>query len=202
MPVDRHPKYLASLTDVIPFLDSADQSNTTVCLIASSLKANVNIWKVSAPILPIWNNNLIYMHCSLKSVIFWRNKKKKKKKKKTALGTKQGHTSQQRMPQLWNRQQTTTKVLLLRHTDGFCTNYSSRDGQGVTGGSLTLQWKDPSADQYGSLPMVVEKCPSEQILWDIFLGTETFVFYNEFLLISIQYTTNNFPNTTWVEFNS
>jgi len=70
----RHHEYSASLTDVIPFLDSADQSNTTICLIASSLKANVNIWKVSAPILQIWNNNLTYMHCSLKCVIFWRNK--------------------------------------------------------------------------------------------------------------------------------
>ena len=45
-----------------------------VCCNASSLKANVNIWEVSAPILPICNNNLIKIHCSLKSVIFWRNK--------------------------------------------------------------------------------------------------------------------------------
>ena len=43
-------------------------------LIASSLKANVNFWKVSAPILPTGNNNLMHMNCSLKSVIFWRNK--------------------------------------------------------------------------------------------------------------------------------
>ena len=71
----RHPEYSASMTDVIPLLGSAEQSNTTVCLSASSLKANVNIWKVSAPILPIWNN-LMHMHCSLKSVIFWRNKKR------------------------------------------------------------------------------------------------------------------------------
>jgi hypothetical protein len=41
--VGRHHEYSASLTDVIPFLDSAEQSNTTVCLIASSLKVNVNI---------------------------------------------------------------------------------------------------------------------------------------------------------------
>ena len=41
--VGRHPEYSASLTDVIPFLDSAQQSNTTVCLTASSLKGNVNI---------------------------------------------------------------------------------------------------------------------------------------------------------------
>jgi len=29
LPVSRHPEYSASLTDVIPFLDSAEQSNTT-----------------------------------------------------------------------------------------------------------------------------------------------------------------------------
>jgi len=55
------------------------------------------------------------------------------------------------------------QVLLHCHIDDeFCTNCSSGGGLGV-GDSLTLQWKDPSADQYGSLPMVV-KCPSEQIL--------------------------------------
>jgi len=48
--------------------------------------------------------------------------------------------------------------------DEFCTHCSSCGGQGVTADSLTLQQKDPSADQYGSLPIVVEKCPSEQIL--------------------------------------
>jgi len=97
----------------------------------------------------------------------------------------------------------TTQVLLHRHEDDeFCTDYGGCGGQGVTGDSLTLQQKDPSADQYGSLPMVVVKCPSEQILWHIFLATETFVFYTQFLQNSIQYTTNNFPNTTWVEFNS
>jgi len=57
----------------------------------------------------------------------------------------------------------TTQILLHRHTDDeFRTNCSSCGGQGVTGDSLTLQRKGPSADQYGSLPMVVEKCPSEQ----------------------------------------
>ena len=65
----------------------------------------------------------------------------------------------------------------------------------MTGDSLTLQRMDLSADQYGSLPMVVEKCPSVQILQDIFLATDTFVFYIQFLQNSIQYTTNNFPNT-------
>ena len=192
MPVGRHPEYSASLTDVIPFLDSAEQSNTTFCLTASSLKANANIWKVSAPILPI-RNNVIHMHCSLKSVIFWRNKN----------CTGHGHNTQQRMPQLWNQQQMSMQLLLYRHTDDeFCTNCSSCDGQGVTGDSLTLQRKDPSADRYGSLPMVMEKCPLEQILRDIFLATVTFVFYFQFLQNSIQYTTNNFPNTTWVEFSS
>jgi len=97
----------------------------------------------------------------------------------------------------------TMQVLLHRHIDEFCTNCSSCGGQGVTGGSLTLQL-DPSAYQHRSLPMVVEKCLSEQILWDIcvFLATETFVFYIQFLQNTIQYTTNNFPTTTWVEFNS
>jgi len=37
---------------------------------------------------------------------------------------------------------------------------------------------------------------SEQILSYIFLATETFVFYIQFLQNSIQYTTNNFPNIT------
>ena len=144
--------------------------------------------------LPIRNNNLMHMHCSLKSVTFWSNK--------TALDTAHGHTSQQHMPQLWNEQQMTTQLLLHCHKDDeFCTNCSSCGGQGVTGDSLTLQRKDPSADQYGSLPTVVQKCPSEQILWDIFLATETFVFYIQFLQNSIQYTTNNFPNTR-VELNS
>ena len=72
----------------------------------------------------------------------------------------------------------------------------------MTGDSLTLQWKDPSSDQYGSLPLVVVvvvKCPTKQRLWDIFLASETFVFYIQFLQNSIQYTTNNFPNTTWVQ---
>ncbi len=122
---------------------------------------------------------------------------------KTALDTTHVHTSQQHMLQLWNQQQMTTQVLLHCHTDyEFCTNCSSCGGQGVTGDSLPLQWKDSSVDQYGSLPMVVKKCPSEQILWDIFLATETFVFYIQFIQNSIQYTTNNFPNTTWVEFHS
>jgi len=53
----------------------------------------------------------------------------------------------------------TTQVLLHRHKDDeFCTNYS---GCGAQGDSLTLQQKDPCADKYGSLPMVVEKCPSQ-----------------------------------------
>ena len=95
------------------------------------------------------------------------------------------------------------QVLLHRHTDvQFCKNSSSCGGQGVIADSLTLQWKDSSADQYGSLPMVVEKCPSDQILWDTFLATETFVLYIQFLQNSIQHTKNNSPNTTWVEFNS
>jgi len=94
------------------------------------------------------------------------------------------------------------QVLLYCHTDDeFCTNCSNCGGQGVTGDNLTLQQKDPSADQYGRLPMVV-KCPLEQIQWDIFLATVTFVFYFQFLQNIIQYTTNNFPNTTWMEFNS
>ena len=132
------------------------------------------------------------MHCSLKSVVFWRNK--------TVLDTTHSHTSQQHMPQLWNQQQMTTQVLLHRHTDDeFCTNCCSCGGQGVTGNTLTLQGKDPSAEQYGSLPMVV-KCQSEQILWGIFLATESFVFSIQFLQNSIQYTTNNFPNTSAVQF--
>ena len=40
------------------------------------------------------------------------------------------------------------------------------------GDSLTLQQKDPGADQCGV------KCSSEQMLRDIFLAYETFVFYN------------------------
>ena len=68
----------------------------------------------------------------------------------------------------------------------FCTTRCSCGEQGVTGDRLTLQQKDPSADQCGSLPMVVEKCPSEQILWDILLTTETFVFHIQFLQNSIQ----------------
>jgi len=64
----------------------------------------------------------------------------------------------------------TTQVLLHHHTDEeLCTNCSSCGGQGVTGDSLTLQQKDSSADQYGSLPMVVVKCPTKQRLWDIYL---------------------------------
>ena len=103
--------------------------------------------------------------------------------------------------QLWNQQEKTTQVLLHRHIDDeFCTNCSSFGGQGVTSDSLTLQQKDPSADQYWSLPVVVEKWPSEKKLWDIFLATETFVFHIQFLQNSIQYTTNNFPNTTTVQF--
>jgi len=72
------------------------------------------------------------------------------------MDTTHGHTSDKRMPKLWNQQQTTMQVLLYHHTDDeFCTNCSSSGGQGVTGDSLTLQKKDPSADQYGSIPMVV-----------------------------------------------
>jgi len=91
----------------------------------------------------------------------------------------------------------TKQVLLHCHIDDeFCTHCSSCGGQGVTGDSLTLQRKDPSADQYRGQPTMVEKCPSEQILRDILLATETFVFYIQFLQNSIQHTTNNFPNTT------
>jgi len=57
--------------------------------------------------------------------------------------------------------------------------------------------RTPSAYQYESLPMVVGKCPTEQILWDTFLASEAFVFYIQFLQNSIQYTTNNFPDKTW-----
>jgi len=130
LPIGRHPEYSASLTDVIPFLDSAKQSNTILCLIASSFKANANTWNVSAPIFPIWNNNLMHMHRSLKSIIFWSNK--------TALDTTHSHPAQQRMPQLWNQQQT-TQVLLYRHLDDeFCTNCGSCGRHGVAGGRLTL----------------------------------------------------------------
>jgi hypothetical protein len=102
-----------------------------LCQIASSLKANVNTWNVSAPIFPIWNNNLMHMHCSLKSVIFWSNK--------TALDTTHSHPAHQCMPQLWNQQQTTTQVLLHHHLDDeFCTNCGSCGAQDVAGGSLTL----------------------------------------------------------------
>jgi len=66
------------------------------------------------------------------------------------------------MPQLRNQQQTTTQVLLHRHLDDeFCSNCSNFGGQGVLGGSLTLQRKDPSADQYGSPPTVLVKCPTK-----------------------------------------
>jgi len=127
------------------------------CLLAS--RQIKYIWDI-VHLVSFTMENLMHMHCSLKSVIFWSNK--------TALDTTHGHTSQQRIPQLRNQQQTATRVLLHRHKDDeFCTNYSGCGRQGVTGDSLTLQRKDPSADQYGSLPMVVEKCPSEQILWDI-----------------------------------
>ena len=193
LPEGRHPEYSVSVTDVIPLLDSAEQSNTTDCLIASSLKANVNIWKVSATILPICNNNLMHMHCSLNSVIFWKNKNCTGHNKwshfaathGTTKSTTNNHAGSTSPPHRW----------------WFCPNCSSCSGQGVTGDTLTLQGKDLNADQYRSLPMVVEKCPSEQTLWDIFLVTETFVFYIQFLQNSIQYTTNNFPNITWVEFN-
>ena len=102
-----------------------------LCQIASSLKANVNTLNVSAPIFPIWNNNLMHMHCSLKSVIFWSNK--------TALDTTHSHPAHQCMPQLWNQRQTTTQVLLHHHLDDeFCTNCGSCGAQDVAGGSLTL----------------------------------------------------------------
>ena len=39
----------------------------------------------------------------------------------------------------------------------------------------------------------MEKFPLEQTSWDIFLATETFIFYIQFLHSSIQYTTNNYP---------
>jgi hypothetical protein len=45
-----------------------------ICLTSSSLKASVNIWKVSGAVLPNLKQNLMHMHCSLKSVIFWRHK--------------------------------------------------------------------------------------------------------------------------------
>jgi len=58
----------------------------------------------------------------------------------------------------------TKQALLHCHIDDeFCNQCSSCDGQGVTGDSLTLQRKDPSPDQYRGQPIVVEKCPSEQI---------------------------------------
>jgi len=41
-------------------------------------------------------------------------------------------------------------------TDEFCTTCCSCGEQGVTGDRLTLQWKNPTADQCGSLPMAVE----------------------------------------------
>ena len=67
------------------------------------------------------------------------------------------------------------QVPLHHHTDDeFCTNCSSCGGQSVTADSLTLQQKDPSADQYGSLPMVVDKCPSEQIEYRVVIGSEPF----------------------------
>jgi len=54
----------------------------------------------------------------------------------------------------------TKQVLLHCHTDDeFCTHCSSCGRQGVTGDSLTLQQKDPSADQYRGQPIMVEKVP-------------------------------------------
>jgi hypothetical protein len=57
------------------------------------------------------------------------------------------------MPQHRNQQQTATQVLLHCHKhDEFCINYSGCGRLGVTGDSLTLQRKDPSADRtYGGL---------------------------------------------------
>ena len=186
----------APLTDVIPFLHSAEQPNTTVCLIASSLKANVNTWKVSAPILPICNNNLIHMHCSLKYVTFWRNE--------TALDTTHGHPAQQHMPQLWNQQLTTTQVLLHCHLDDeFCTNCCSCGGQGVTGGSLTLQMEGHQCWWIWEPTYGGGEVPNKtKTMRHILLASENFMFYIQFLQNSIQYTTNNFPNTTQVQFNS
>ena len=67
----------------------------------------------------------------------------------------------------------------------------------MTGDSLTFQQRTPVLTNIGAYL----RCPSEQILRDIFLATETFVFYIQFLQNSLQYTTNNFPNTARVEFN-
>jgi hypothetical protein len=59
--------------------------------------------------------------------------------------------------------------------------------------------RDPgykSTEQWGTDEKLDLWEASEQILWYIFLATETSVFYIQFLQNSIQYTTNNFPNTT------
>jgi hypothetical protein len=54
------------------------------------------------------------------------------------------------------------------------------------------QWTDSSANQYGSLPVVMENCLSEQVPRDVYLAAETFAVYNQFLKNPIEYTTNNF----------
>jgi len=139
LPVGRHPEYSAFLIYVIPFLDTAEQSNTTVCLTASSMKANVNIRKVSEPIFANLKQQLDAHAIFFKVYHFLKKQKLHWTQHTVTLHSNACHTG-----------------------DEFCTNCSSCGGQGVTGDNLTLQRKDLSADQYGRLPTVV-KCPLEQI---------------------------------------
>ena len=88
-----------------------------------------------------------------------------------------------------------------RHIDDeFCTKCSSCGGQGVTGDSVTLQQKDPSKDQHGSLPIVAVKCPTKQRLWNIFLASETL--YSISISSKTQYSTPQIIFLTHHEFSS
>jgi hypothetical protein len=68
--MDVHTECLASLIDVIPFLNLENESDVQGLLIFSSPKASFNIIQASGADLLSLKQGLIHIHCSVKSDIF------------------------------------------------------------------------------------------------------------------------------------
>ena len=140
LPEGRHPEYSASMTDVIPLLGSVEQSNTTVCLSASSLKANVNIWRFLHQFCQSETTTYAYR-------VFF--------KVCHFLGGGSGHNT-------WSHftatHATTVKWTINDHAGSirpphrwwFCTNCSSCGEQGVTGDSQHFNGKTPVLNNMGA----------------------------------------------------
>jgi hypothetical protein len=67
--MERHPKSLASSTDVTPHMNLRNQLNVRVLHIVSYMKSSFNISYISTAVLPGLKENLMHAHFTLKSAL-------------------------------------------------------------------------------------------------------------------------------------